>query len=61
MYVAKQLRHSNPHITLTVYAHWVKTDAKSEVNLLDSPSRGCSEVQNSAPNPPKTATDIVIV
>jgi len=48
-YVAEQLRHSNPHITLTVYAHFVKTDKKSEVNLLDAPAR-----DSGAPNEPVT-------
>jgi len=34
-YVSNQLGHSNPHITLTVYAHFIPADNKKIINMLD--------------------------
>lgn len=36
-YVSKQLGHSNSHVTMTVYAHYIPDDSKSIINTLDSP------------------------
>jgi integrase len=37
-YVAKQLGHKRPTITLAYYAHWLDSGDKSFVDSLDSPS-----------------------
>lgn len=38
VYVSKQLGHSNPHITLTVYAHYIPTSDRDIINILDDAS-----------------------
>ncbi len=35
VYVSGQLGHSNPHITLTVYAHFIPSDTREIINTLD--------------------------
>lgn len=37
IYVSRQLGHSSPHVTATVYAHWLPVGDRSAVDALDAP------------------------
>ena len=37
-YVAQQLDHASPRITLEIYAHWIPTSDRSIVDRLDGPN-----------------------
>ena len=39
-YVAAQLGHASPHVTLRIYAHWVPSDEAPAVGLLDQGQKG---------------------
>ena len=39
-YVAAQLGHASPHVTLRIYAHWVPSEAAPVVSLLDKGQEG---------------------